>query len=94
MKLYHYHQSNPGGSLDRSKPLELYIQAPTPKVADAIAETYGVYFDGIRNGLDCECCNDRWDRASNYDLVDIEDIDIQRTGTVVHYVTELNKSLG
>lgn len=94
MKFYNYHQSNPGGNLDHSKPLELYIQAPTPKVADAIAETYGIYFDGILLGIDCGCCCDRWDRASKWDLIDIQDIDLQKEGTVVHYTTDLNKSLG
>lgn len=27
-----------------------------------IAESIGIYFDGVECDLDCECCGDRWSR--------------------------------
>jgi len=65
MKFYEFRQSNPGGHYEEHMPMYLYVQAPSSEVADAIAEQHGIYFDGVAKGLDCNCCNDRWDRASD-----------------------------
>jgi hypothetical protein len=96
MKFYNFHQSNPGGYILEDMPTELYIQAHSEEAANAIAETYGVYFDGAVDGVDCECCGNRWDRASSWNLVEEKDLpkDTEDGKIVIHYATELNKALG
>ena len=73
-KCYAYTQMNPGGffiDMPQVMPWEgwtrdgtLYVYAETPEEADNIAESVGVYFDGVSAGTDCDCCGDRWYRAS------------------------------
>jgi len=70
LKWYTYHQNNSGGVL--SGPSGVYVLAHSGKEADELAQLHaGVYFDGVDNGFDCDCCGDRWgsqDWLSNYDL--------------------------
>ena len=66
MKFYEYDQNNSGGRF-RGPAYKVYIEAPSAKVADSIAESQGLYFDGCERGEDCDCCGDRWDRASESD---------------------------
>ena len=42
----------------------VYIEAETADEANSIAEATGIYFDGVSAGVDCDCCGDRWYRAS------------------------------
>ena len=42
----------------------LFVYADTPEEADVVAESIGIYFDGVSAGKDCACCGDRWYRAS------------------------------
>lgn len=64
LKWYHYHQNNSGGSFDvdadRGIGHNVFIQAASEPEADARAESIGIYFNGVDDGLDCECCGDRW----------------------------------
>jgi len=61
VKWYVYYQNNSGGSFThdagRGIGIEVAIEAPTGRVADARAEDIGLYFDGAG---DCSCCGDRW----------------------------------
>ena len=41
----------------------LFVYANTPEEADVVAESIGIYFDGVSAGKDCACCGDRWTRA-------------------------------
>jgi hypothetical protein len=95
MNFYNFSQSNPSGYYSDGMPKELYIQAATPELANYIAETYGVYFDGQLNGLDCECCNDRWYRAEKWNVVEAKDLptDLEDGKILIHYATDLNKAL-
>lgn len=69
MKWYHFRQNNSGGSF--LGPKNVLVQAPSASTANALAQDYGVYFDGCEAGLDCECCGDRWDRVySDSDCTD------------------------
>ena len=36
------------------------IQARNGAHADERAEEIGIYFNGVDDGMDCECCGDRW----------------------------------
>lgn len=37
------------------------VEANTKDEALEIAEKLGIYFNGVNQGIDCECCGDRWD---------------------------------
>ena len=64
---YKYDQNNSGGDFVISPNLgigpKVWIEADTAAEADERAEKIGIYFDGCQNGVDCDCCGDRWDRA-------------------------------
>lgn len=59
MPFFQYRQNNSGGSFE-GPAINVIIEAPTPRVADAIAEDEGLYFNGVERGMDCPCCGDRW----------------------------------
>jgi len=69
-KWFHYRQNNSGGTfvIDDAAGLgpEVYIEAYDSDHADERAEQLGIYFDGVNEGSDCECCGDRWYNASRY----------------------------
>ena len=62
MKFYHFRQNNSGGIFDVDDKLcaSLYIEAENEEDAIQKAFDMGVYFDGVEDGHDCECCGDRW----------------------------------
>jgi hypothetical protein len=41
------------------------IEAESADEANHIAESVGIYFDGVEKGIDCPCCGDRWYSAYN-----------------------------
>lgn len=63
-KWFHYRQNNSGGHFDYDPKegisVNVYVEARDAKEADFRAEQIGIYFDGIENGMDCDCCGDRW----------------------------------
>lgn len=71
---YRFNQNNTGGEFDVDDKLcgALYIEAMNAIQANAIAVELGVYFYGCDAGIDCPCCGDRWDKASEYDAVDLK----------------------
>lgn len=64
MKFFEFSQNNTGGSFDVDDKLthRVLIEADTAEEATAKAEELGMYWDGVENGMDCECCGDRWYR--------------------------------
>jgi len=46
------------------------IQATTAEEANRAAEQKGMYFNGCREGKDCNCCGDRWREAQDCDGTD------------------------
>lgn len=59
-----YTQNNSGGRFryDNARGITHYviIEAPDADTANNIARKIGLYFDGCKRGIDCECCGDRW----------------------------------
>lgn len=58
-------QNNSGGSFlqDPRSGVYVIVEAETLEEANLIAaEKAGVYFNGVTDGIDCECCGDRWDK--------------------------------
>jgi hypothetical protein len=76
-KFYKYRQNNSGGSFVDKGYLYLVVEADYAEDANNIAEQHGVYFNGVDDGLDCECCGDRWRPASEYDVVDLSKVKTQ-----------------
>jgi hypothetical protein len=42
------------------------IEAGSPSHADDRAESIGLYFHGVNDGRDCECCGDRWHAKARF----------------------------
>lgn len=76
MPFYHYDQNNSGGAFIEPA-LNVFIEASSPEEADAIAEANGLYFDGVDDGYDCDCCGDRWSRAWSDSLEDIASVEAE-----------------
>lgn len=69
MKWFQYTQNNSGGKFDQDEKVSHYVlvQAPSASQADSIAESIvGIYFNGVEDGQDCECCGDRWYPQRSY----------------------------
>ena len=64
MKYFTYHQNNSGGSFDYDDKIgittNVIIEAKSADEANQIAEKIGIYWNGMEDGSDCECCGDRW----------------------------------
>lgn len=76
MDFYEYHQNNSGGRFDLELGENVYIQATTADEANSIAQNNGIYFDGVEDGRDCQCCGDRWYEADFGDKVNSDAISI------------------
>ena len=74
LSIYRFHQNNSGGYITDDVVIEnpkqgfmvdydVYIHATSEDEANRIAESCGVYFDGVEKGKDCDCCGDRWTRT-------------------------------
>jgi len=61
-KFYMFSQNNSGGTFAVDDRLchRVVIQALTEEEAVSKAEDLGCYWDGCDNGIDCNCCGDRW----------------------------------
>lgn len=64
---YEFRQNNSGGSFHTNDDVsvEVLIQAASSGEADIKAEEIGIYFDGVEEGRDCDCCGNRWHSAGN-----------------------------
>ena len=67
MSFFHYSQNNSGGSFDFNEEAgithHVVIEAESAEEADQIGQGFGIYFYGCEDGMDCECCGDRWSGA-------------------------------
>lgn len=59
---YTFNQNNSGGSfiIDSVSAPYVIIEASCANQANELAEIMGLYFNGVDEGMDCECCGDRW----------------------------------
>ena len=95
MKFYTFHQNNSGGSFIKNDKLDEFvvIEANDYKHANERATEIGLYFSGVRAGIDCDCCGDRW--AEQYDEDGTESPEIygetvdasgEKENTKIHYL--------
>lgn len=66
-RFFEYSQNNSGGDfvydLERGIGHYVIVEAYNGKDADRRARSIGLYFDGVRDCRDCDCCGDRWSEA-------------------------------
>ena len=70
MPLFQFRQNNSGGRW--MGPKFVVVNADNADQANQIAQDQGpVYFDGVADGRDCDCCGDRWPAVHDFDADDI-----------------------
>lgn len=45
--------------------VEVFVEADTADEANMRAKLIGLYFNGCDDGIDCDCCGDRWYKADD-----------------------------
>lgn len=103
-----FDQNNSGGSFDiypkKGIGPRVWIEADSLEHAIDTAETIGIYFHGVSQGIDCECCGDRWYEPfdeegeeeptinQEYDFVWHDTVYVHRIdGTIEHITKGSNK---
>lgn len=96
LKWYEYNQNNSGGHFDADKSVchRLFVQAENADAANSIAESLGVYFDGVDDGRDCECCGDRWYRQDTAVKFPMKYSDTLTFNTIEEYAQYVAKEHG
>lgn len=66
MNWYQFRQNNSGGVFQIDNNVSLYVLIEAPHAVDAHtkASAVGIYFDGCEQGIDCDCCGDRWTQVN------------------------------
>lgn len=69
LKWFTFDQNNSGGSYIVNDKVDAYviIQAHNADEANELAQRIGIYFNGVAEGYDCECCGNRWYRMYSDD---------------------------
>lgn len=74
-RYYTFRQNNSGGSFTEDAQAgigpSVCIEALDAGHANQRAESLGIYFNGCDDGMDCECCGDRWYPVSEHDADDV-----------------------
>lgn len=66
---FNFSQNNSGGFY--VGPENVCIRANSPEEANEKAVQSGlVYFGGVKDGRDCDCCGDRWSRVGDHDATE------------------------
>ena len=58
--IYRFHQNNSGGYFFPPAKNIIVKDARDSEHATEIAMAAGMYLNGVANGVDCDCCGDRW----------------------------------
>lgn len=70
MKTYVFNQNNSGGGylVNTKTGVAHYVVLQSENFESALrcAEDIGLYFNGVEDGVDCECCGDRWTYPDEY----------------------------
>lgn len=61
---FEYVQNNSGGHFNEPA-IFVFVHAKNEDIANKIAFSSGVYFNGCDDGVDCSCCGDRWNSPFN-----------------------------
>jgi hypothetical protein len=77
LKWFTFRQNNSGGSFTVNNDVDtnVIVQAHNADEANELAQRVGIYFSGVADGIDCECCGDRWSTIwSNDEGTDVPSI--------------------
>lgn len=76
LKWFTFHQNNSGGRfiVNDDVDFNVIIQANDAAEANELAQRIGIYFNGVDDEYDCECCGDRWSVTSDVDGKDEPEI--------------------
>ena len=78
--IYNFDQNNSGGYYAKPAQNIIVKDARDEKHAIEIALAAGMYFDGVADGTDCDCCGDRWvPMAQEYDSAEEAVADANRS---------------
>lgn len=92
-KFYLFNQNNSGGTfvIDENAGIGfcVVVEAENEEQAISRAENIGLYWDGVADEIDCECCGDRWSTYT-YEVKDLNTIFY--TG-YIHYLDGTFKEL-
>lgn|SRR3990167_258957 len=73
---YQYDQNNSCGIFkvddEMGIGVKVIIEEDNAVQANNKAEYVGLYFNGVNDGIDCQCCGDRWVYCSEEDAILIE----------------------
>lgn len=92
-KFYEVSQNNSGGSFVVNDKVchRLFIEASSEEESLSIAEDLGCYWNGVSEGMDCECCGDRWYGS---DEIDFDKINNKWNGyEYAAYLSSYNESV-
>jgi len=70
---YQFNQMPSGGKYEVNDSVAhcVVVEASSAEAANEIAQSIGLYFDGIKSGRDCSCCTDRWVRSIEAEATDV-----------------------
>ena len=70
MSFFMWSQNDSGGRFHVNDNLtwRVVIEADSYQQAEAKAFDLGVYYNGVEEGHDCDCCGDRWYEGSELDV--------------------------
>lgn len=62
MSFYKFTQNNSFGHFEEDDKVCQFLYIEADNIAEAIykAGELGCYWDGVKKGIDCPCCGDRW----------------------------------
>lgn len=76
---YKFNQNNSFGKFDIDDVMGIgpivYVEANDANSANYRAESLGIYFNGVDDGIDCPCCGDRWYNVTDIDYNVTDDVD-------------------
>lgn len=74
MPFYEWNQNNSGGhfKVDGCISHRVIIEADSYEQAEDKAFDFGIYYNGVENQMDCDCCGDRWYSGSELDEGDLQ----------------------
>lgn len=70
MAFFMWSQNNSGGDfvVDENLTLRVVIEAKTYDLAEDKALNFGIYYNGVEDKMDCDCCGDRWYEGKELDV--------------------------
>lgn len=89
---YEFKQNNSGGNfvVDDKVCHRIYIEAEDFREAVIIAESLGCYWNGVKKGIDCPCCGDRWSKWDNQPI----DFDDNNSKSIEEYAQKMSNEYG